>query len=145
VRFPRRSQQSPEARAVIDEMSRRSFADDFEVFTRMQAESAEPGDWGDAYPYSRGSIHVTVEELAAFFEQYIELLKHYQRPAEDAPEDARLVLPPASSPSRRHQATVPLPDTRRPVYDQCRTGCSTRCRRAIPRRTKLSSRRKPSS
>ena len=31
-------------------MSRRSFADDFEVFTRMQAESAEPGDWGDAFP-----------------------------------------------------------------------------------------------
>jgi predicted ArsR family transcriptional regulator len=92
VRFPRRSQQSPEARAVIDEMSRRSFADDFEVFTRMQAESVEPGDWRDAYPYSRGSIHVTVEELAAFFEHYIELLKRYQRPAEDAPEDARLVL-----------------------------------------------------
>src|SRR4029453_8377321 len=92
VRFPRRSKQSSEARAVIDEMNRRSFADNFEVFTRMQAESAEPGDWGDAYPYSRGSIHVTVEELAAFFEQYIELLKRYQRPAEDAPEDARLVL-----------------------------------------------------
>ena len=35
---------------------------------------------------------MTVEELAAFFEQYIELLKRYQRPAEDAPEDARLVL-----------------------------------------------------
>jgi predicted ArsR family transcriptional regulator len=92
LRFPRRSQQSREARAVIDEMNRRSFADDFEAFTRMQAESAEPGDWGDAYPFSRGSINVTVEELAAFFEQYIELLKRYQRPAEDAPEDARLVL-----------------------------------------------------
>jgi hypothetical protein len=92
VRLLRRSQQSPEARSVIDEMNRRSFADDFEVFTRMQAESSESGDWGDAYPYSRGSIHVTVEELAAFFEHYIELLKRYQRPAEDAPEDARLVL-----------------------------------------------------
>jgi hypothetical protein len=33
-----------------------------------------------------------MEELAAFFEQYIELLKHYQRAAEDVPEDARLVL-----------------------------------------------------
>jgi predicted ArsR family transcriptional regulator len=92
LRFPRRSQQSPEVRAVIDEMNRRGFADDFEVFTRMQSESAEPGDWGDAFPYSRGSINVTVKELAAFFDQYIELLKRYQRPAEDGPEDARLVV-----------------------------------------------------
>jgi predicted ArsR family transcriptional regulator len=92
LRFPRRSQQSPEARAVIDEMNRRGFADDFEAFTRMQAESAESGDWGDAFPYSRGSIRVTIDELVAFFEEYIQLLKRYQRPPEDAPDDARLVL-----------------------------------------------------
>jgi hypothetical protein len=35
---------------------------------------------------------VTLEELVEFFEEYIALLKRYQRPAEDAPDGSRLVL-----------------------------------------------------
>jgi predicted ArsR family transcriptional regulator len=92
LRFPRRSQQSPEVRAVIEEMNRRGLADDVATFARMQAEAGESGDWGDALPYSHGTIRVTLDELAAFFEEYIQLLKRYQRPPEDEPDDARLVL-----------------------------------------------------
>jgi predicted ArsR family transcriptional regulator len=92
LRFPRRSQQSPEVRAVVEEMNRRSIADDVATFARMQAGAGESGDWGDALPYSRGTIRVTLDELAAFFEEYIGLLKRYQRPPENGPDDARLVL-----------------------------------------------------
>jgi DNA-binding MarR family transcriptional regulator len=92
LRFPRRSQQSPEVRAVVDEMNRRSFADDVATFDRMQADAGDSGAWGDAFPYSSGTIRVTLDELAAFFEEYIQLLKRYQRPPEDEPDDARLVL-----------------------------------------------------
>lgn len=92
LRFPRRSEQSPEARSIIEEMNRRGFAEDLELFARMQAEGAQLGEWGDAFPYSRGTIHVTLEELVAFFEDYIALLQRYQRAPEDMPAGARLVL-----------------------------------------------------
>jgi predicted ArsR family transcriptional regulator len=92
LRFPRRSQQSPEVRGVIEDMNRRSLDDDVATFARMQADAGESGDWGDALPYSRGTIRVTLDELAAFFEEYIGLLKRYQRPPEDEPDGVRLVL-----------------------------------------------------
>jgi hypothetical protein len=66
--------------------------EDLEMFARMQAEAAQRGGWGDAFPFSRGTIHVTLEELMAFFEDYIALLKRYQREPDDMPADARLVL-----------------------------------------------------
>jgi predicted ArsR family transcriptional regulator len=92
LRFQRRSQQSPEARSIIEEMNQRGFAEDLEMFARMQAETVQDGGWGDAFPFSRGTIHVTLEELMAFFEDYIALLKRYQREPDDMPADARLVL-----------------------------------------------------
>jgi predicted ArsR family transcriptional regulator len=92
LRFPRRSQQTAEVRGIIDEMNRRGFTADLETFARVQAEADLDGEWGDAFPYSRGTIQVTLEELVAFFEEYIELVKRYQRPAEEAPEGSRLML-----------------------------------------------------
>ena len=92
VRFPRRSQQSPQARSIIEEMNRRAFAEDLELFARVQAETAQQGEWGDAFPYSRGTVHVTLDELAAFFEDYIALLKRYQRAPDQMPAGARVVL-----------------------------------------------------
>jgi hypothetical protein len=92
LRFPRRSQQTPQAREIIDEMNRLGFAADLETFLRMMAESDGTGGWADAFPYSRGTLWVTLDELLAFFEDYIALLKRYQRPPEHTPDDARLVL-----------------------------------------------------
>jgi predicted ArsR family transcriptional regulator len=92
LRFPRRSQQSEELRTVLDEMSRLGFTADLEAFTRVQAEADLDGEWGDAFPYSRGAVRVTLGELLEFFEEYIALVKRYQRPAEEAPADSRLVL-----------------------------------------------------
>ncbi|MFH8289912.1 ArsR/SmtB family transcription factor [Streptomyces sp. NPDC018059] len=92
-RFPPRSRQSPEVRRVMDELNDTSYAADLELFEQVRREAdAEPGEWGDAFPYSRGTIRLTVPELRAFFEAYIALLNRYKRPDADTPADARTVL-----------------------------------------------------
>ncbi len=92
IRFPRRSEQTPEMRAVMEELNRLELAADLEEFARFQLHRDELGEWADALPYSRGSIRVTIEELLEFFEEYMALLYRYQRSAEDAPPGARVVL-----------------------------------------------------
>lgn len=90
-RFPPRSAQSPEMRAIVDEMNARDFAADFERFIRAQTALAETTPWADAFPFSRASIEVTFDELKEFFEEYIALLYKYKRPPEQTPEGARTV------------------------------------------------------
>ncbi|WP_245765391.1 ArsR/SmtB family transcription factor [Nonomuraea jiangxiensis] len=92
VRFPVRSRQSPELRAAIEELNRLWLAEDAETFARFQDVRARMGPWADAVPYSRGSIRLTLDELAAFFEDYLALLQKYQRPADETPLEARTVL-----------------------------------------------------
>lgn len=91
IRFPLRSEQDSDMRAVMDELSRQAFARDMEAFQRAQDAADASSPWSDAFPYSRGLIRVTPEELAQFFEDYIALLSRYNRPPEDIPSDARAV------------------------------------------------------
>ena len=118
-RFPPRSRQSPEMRLVMDELNHHAYAADLELFEQMQlqmptgagagaaagAEARGPGrtqrahgeagaadPWVDAFPYSRGSIRLTLPELRAFFEEYIALLNRYKRPEADTPPGARTVF-----------------------------------------------------
>jgi predicted ArsR family transcriptional regulator len=91
IRFPLRSEQDGETRAVMDELSRHSFARDMEAFQRAQEAANESDPWADAFPYSRGLIRVTLRELAQFFEDYISLLNRYNRAPQDTPDDARVV------------------------------------------------------
>ena len=90
LRYPRRGERSPELAAALDELNDVQFAEDVEAWTRFQAQSGDMGSWGDAVPYSRGSIVVTQDELGEFFEDYLTLIKKYWR--EDVPADAREVL-----------------------------------------------------
>lgn len=92
IRFPLRSEQDTVTRSLMDEMSRHAFASDIDTFQRAQAGTDGSSPWSDAFPYSRGLIRVTLEELAQFFEDYISLLKRYQRPPEETPSDGRVVL-----------------------------------------------------
>jgi hypothetical protein len=87
-----RSEQDADTRAVMDEISRISFARDMEAFRRAQEAVDESSPWSDAFPYSKGLIRVTLEELAQFFEDYIALLTRYNRPPQETPSDAREVL-----------------------------------------------------
>src|SRR5690606_36984385 len=92
LRFPLRSQQTAEVRALLDDMHRAEYAADLDSFARAQAEAGDAGGWSDAFPFSRGTIRVTLEQLAEFFEEYIALLQRYQPVEEDAPEGSRVVL-----------------------------------------------------
>ena len=90
LRFPRHSAQSEEMRAVLDELNRRWFAEDLASFAAFERARPELGEWGDALPYSRGQIVVTFDELAQFFDDYLQLLNRYSR--REPPEGARAVL-----------------------------------------------------
>lgn len=91
LRFPPRSRQSTEMRAALDEMNRLSFAADIEAFVRYQRDTPADDPWADAAPYSRGTVHVTVDELAEFFEEFIALTNRYKRDPNTLPPGARLV------------------------------------------------------
>ncbi|MET1072730.1 MAG: metalloregulator ArsR/SmtB family transcription factor [Umezawaea sp.] len=90
LRYPRRSERSPELAAALDELTNTQLAEDFQAWSKFQAGSRDMGSWGDAVPYSRGSIVVTQDELREFFEDYLALMKRYWR--DDVPADAREVL-----------------------------------------------------
>ncbi|MEU3742887.1 helix-turn-helix domain-containing protein [Streptomyces sp. NPDC032198] len=95
-RFPPRSKQNAETRLVMDELNRLSYAADLELFEQLQREAGDAGaglgEWADAFPYSRGTIRLTLPELREFFEEYIALLNRYKRPDAETPADARTVL-----------------------------------------------------
>lgn len=100
-RFPPRSKQNAETRLVMDELNHLSYAADLELFEQLQRDAggdtgdtgdAELGEWADAFPYSRGTIRLTLPELREFFEEYIALLNRYKRPDAETPADARTVL-----------------------------------------------------
>ncbi|MFI6408089.1 ArsR/SmtB family transcription factor [Streptomyces sp. NPDC050548] len=91
-RFPPRSRQSAEMRHVMDELNHHAYAADLELFEQFQRDAAETGPWADAFPYSRGTVRLTLPELGAFFEEYIALLNRYKRPEAETPAGARTVL-----------------------------------------------------
>ncbi|MEU1513734.1 helix-turn-helix domain-containing protein [Streptomyces sp. NPDC005811] len=91
-RFPPRSRQSPELRHVMDELNHHAYAADLDLFERLQRDAADADPWADAFPYSRGTIRLTLPELREFFEEYIALLNRYKRPEAETPPGARTVL-----------------------------------------------------
>lgn len=92
VRFPPRSRQSEEARALFDEINRLDLADDMEQFARFQLVRDEMGEWGDAHFFSQGSMRLTIEEAKEFFEEYLKLLYRFKRPDDQTPPDARIMM-----------------------------------------------------
>jgi DNA-binding transcriptional ArsR family regulator len=90
LRFPRAAR-DPEVRTLVEQLNQLKLAADQELFASFLAGRADLGEWADALPYSRGTLRVTLPELHEFFDEYMALLKRYQRPAEETPEEARLV------------------------------------------------------
>lgn len=110
-RFPPRSRQSPEMRLVMDELNHHAYAADLELFEQLQRDAADE-PWADAFPYSRGTIRLTLPELREFFEEYIALLNRYKRPEADTPADARTVLTRfLAFPAQAASAGAPTPGT----------------------------------
>jgi DNA-binding transcriptional ArsR family regulator len=92
LRFPPRSEQEPAFQEALDEVQRQWVADDLATFARFQEGRESEGTWSDAVPYSRGQIHVTLEELGSFFDEYLELLRRYQHSPGEKAAGARTVL-----------------------------------------------------
>ncbi|GGP50783.1 transcriptional regulator [Saccharothrix coeruleofusca] len=90
LRVPR-APRDPEVRALLEQLNQFKLAADQELFAEFLRRRGELGEWADALPYSRGSIRLTLPELHQFFDEYMALLKRYQRPEEETPVDARRV------------------------------------------------------
>ncbi|GLY89888.1 ArsR/SmtB family transcription factor [Actinoallomurus iriomotensis] len=90
-RFPPPSRQSPQVRAALDQLNRMAFDADVEAFGRFLGRRGFLGEWGDAVPYSRSLLHLTLDEVREFFEEYIRLVNRFKRDPGDVPEDARPV------------------------------------------------------
>lgn len=86
IRFLPRSTLTEDARTALDHLAELNAADDDAALERFQARRDEMGPWGDALLFSRGALRLTSEELLAFWEEYLALLRRY-RP--DDPEAAR--------------------------------------------------------
>jgi predicted ArsR family transcriptional regulator len=90
LRLPRYSAQDEEMRGVLDELNQRWFAEDLTAMAAFERARPDLGEWGDALPFSRGRIEVTLDELAQLFEDYLALLGRYA--GREPPEGARAVL-----------------------------------------------------
>jgi putative ABC transport system permease protein len=55
----------------MDQLNHHAYAADLELFEQLQRDTTESGPWADAFPYSRGTIRLTLPELREFFEEYI--------------------------------------------------------------------------
>ncbi|KUN75500.1 winged helix-turn-helix domain-containing protein [Streptomyces griseoruber] len=117
-RFPPRSRQSPEMRHVMDELNHHAYAADLDLFERLQRGAADGDPWADAFPYSRGTIRLTLPELREFFEEYIALLNRYKRPETETetPPGARTVL--------TRLFAHPAPDPHEQAHNRRETGPS---------------------
>ncbi|MER7503728.1 helix-turn-helix domain-containing protein [Nonomuraea pusilla] len=92
LRLPALSRQSPELRAAIEQLNELWLTEDLETFALFQARRERLGAWSDAVPYSRGSVRLSLDELENFFDDYLALLRRYQREPEATPRGARTVL-----------------------------------------------------
>ncbi|RKN43007.1 ArsR/SmtB family transcription factor [Streptomyces hoynatensis] len=98
LRFPPPSRRDAETSAVVRQMNRLAYASDLRLFDELQeaaqraAAEGEADPWQDGFPYSRGTVRLTLDELRELFEEYIALLNRYKRPDHLTPPDARTVL-----------------------------------------------------
>lgn len=92
LRFLPLTRQSPEMRAVFEEMNRLAVAADLELFARSQLQRDNTDEWADTLRYSRGSIQITAADFDAFFEDYIELLTRYARPPRNSTAPTHTIL-----------------------------------------------------
>jgi DNA-binding MarR family transcriptional regulator len=91
VRLPTRTEQGGPEEQARDAVLRSWLDADQELVSRFLEHRDQLGEWADAMPYSRGAIQVSLDDLDQFFEDYLALMKRYQREPEDLPTDARQV------------------------------------------------------
>jgi predicted ArsR family transcriptional regulator len=91
VRLPARTEQGGPEQQARDAVLRSWLEADEELIGRFLQHREQAGEWADVMPYSRGAVQVSVDELNQFFEEYLALMKRYQRGPEDRTADVRQV------------------------------------------------------
>ena len=91
VQFPARSRRAPELDEVVEQLNQRWLAEDLADYGRLLREPDSLEEWADALPWSRGTIRVTRDELATFFQEYLALLHRYAGPGDHRADDVRTV------------------------------------------------------
>ena len=76
----------PEDQAVFESWARAKLAADLQELSGFVDNYARDGRWAQ---WSRAGIRLTVEELQAFNEEYLELVHRYARPPGQDPPEAR--------------------------------------------------------
>ncbi|MFF6985175.1 helix-turn-helix domain-containing protein [Streptomyces sp. NPDC010273] len=88
IRRPAQEEMTDGERAVASTLDRMRMEEDIELARRFMAEQADSQGWMRG---SRSLSHLTVEEVDAFHDAYLELLARFSRGPEDAPPGARPV------------------------------------------------------
>ncbi|MGQ4432301.1 MULTISPECIES: helix-turn-helix domain-containing protein [unclassified Streptomyces] len=88
IRRPAQEEMTDGERAVASTLDRMRMEEDIELARRFMAEQADSQAWMRG---SRSLSHLTVEEVDAFHDAYLELLARFSRGPEDAPPGARPV------------------------------------------------------
>ncbi|WP_078849387.1 ArsR/SmtB family transcription factor [Streptomyces sp. NRRL F-5126] len=89
VRRPPEADMTPDDRAAAAELDRLKAADDLALLNRLVEQEPTGDGWLRG---SRGTSHLTKEELDAFHDAYLELLARFARGPEDATPGTRPVL-----------------------------------------------------
>ncbi|MBQ1159733.1 helix-turn-helix domain-containing protein [Streptomyces sp. A73] len=87
VRRPPQADLSAAERAVVGELDRLRMEEDIELVHHYTLQPPEE-EWGRG---SRSTLHLTREEVQQFHDAYLELLRRFQRPRDDAGPGARPV------------------------------------------------------
>ncbi len=87
IRLPTPDQLAPQDRPALEAFHQAWMAEERELLDRFPAAYLRDPAWAKA---SRGMAHVSAQELDAFFEEYIALLRKYSH--RDAAPDARAVM-----------------------------------------------------
>ncbi|WP_420311014.1 ArsR/SmtB family transcription factor [Streptomyces sp. YS-B37] len=88
IRRPAQEEMTDGEGAVASTLDRMRMEEDIELARRFMAEQADSQGWMRG---SRSLSHLTVEEVDAFHDAYLELLARFSRGPEDAPPGARPV------------------------------------------------------
>ncbi len=79
---------SPEERDVLRQFRAQQISEDIELALRAEEEFAGPDGWVQG---SRAGCYMTRQELLAFYDEYLGLMRKYGHARADAPDGARLI------------------------------------------------------
>lgn len=77
LRVPPREERSEELSQTLDHLTQQWLAEDVAAFQRFWEHRGDLGESAEM-PFSRGTLVVTTQQLHAFFEEYVQLLKRHQ-------------------------------------------------------------------